>query len=225
VVRIFKEAARAYPSDFPPREYFVYEDDVTEAQTRDFGKLINKNVNEKDIDDYITANPVVLTMLLSEFGTGHHGAWVVPKKEIRSRISDAIPGLIPDFIVGGKSSNGFEWFVVELKGVCHTIFNSSKHKLSLSPIVNHGMCQIMEYMDYCDQIHLHIRDQFKLNDFRNPKGFLVVGRESETSDRRKMDLKKAFNDRLHNIRIKSYDYLLSLCKTTCQKNKNRNRTA
>ncbi len=96
-----------YPAHWPPKEYFMHESKITKKQVHELETLIRNSAGEREVDSFVSENPVMLTIPLDFSSTGHHGAWVIPKKSIRPRISNDTPGLIPDFIVGGKSSGGF----------------------------------------------------------------------------------------------------------------------
>jgi len=202
-----------YPEYWPPKEYFMHESKITKSQIDELESLIKNNTGEREVDSFITRNPVVLTIPLDFASTGHHGAWIIPKKSIRSKISNDIPGLIPDFIVGGKNSDGFTWMIVELKGIKNSLFTVSHDKVYFSKEANRGICQLLEYLDFCGKSQSHIRDILKLNDFREPNGFLIIGKEDEFNDSRKRELKASWNRSIKNtIHIRSYDALLRTCK-------------
>ena len=207
-----KSVLEDYPESWPPKEYFMHESKITKSQIDELKSLINDNAGERDVDSFITRNPVVLTIPLDFASTGHHGAWIIPKRSIRSKISNDTPGLIPDFIVGGRNSGGFTWMIVELKGINTSLFTTSHNKVYFSSEANRGICQLLEYIDFCSKSQAHIRDILKLKDFREPNGFLIIGKEDEFRDSRKKELKAAWNRSIKNtIYIKSYDALLRSC--------------
>ena len=202
---------RRYPEDWPPEEYFVHESRLKGDVVENFRALIEGCKGERAIDSYITKNPVLLTAVLDIENTGHHAAWVVPKKAIRPHVSKDIPGLIPDFLVGGKNSFGISWYVVELKGAQHKLFSKSRGSLYLSTVANRGLCQVLEYMHFCNTAQSMLRDVLKLKDFVSAKAFLFIGREYETKSEREKDLKSAFNNINSHLQIRSYDALLRCC--------------
>ncbi|MCA9946433.1 MAG: hypothetical protein KC449_23280 [Anaerolineales bacterium] len=105
----FKEARYIlddYPPHFPPKEYFVDKNKVTKKQLEDFCNLIKSDPGETPIDEFLRKNKEVMANCLSIFNTGHHGAWIIPQQIIRPP-SAAARGLIPDYILGGKSSMVF----------------------------------------------------------------------------------------------------------------------
>jgi len=200
-----------YPEDYPPYEFYMHEKEITENVVNGLKELIERCAAEKEIDKYITNNPVLLTSILDFNNTGHHAAWVIPKKVIRQNISNNIPGLIPDFLVGGKNSFGITWHVVELKGANETLFINSGKKLYLSGIANRGLCQVLEYMHFCNKAQSNLRENLKLKNFISANGFLIIGRSTETDDERKKDLKASLNIMNSNLQIRSYDALINCC--------------
>ena len=103
-----------YPPDWPPKKYFVDQHDTTRKQLDEFRELVDRNAGETEIDKFIKNNTTILAVCLSFFSTGHHGAWIIPQQEIKPPSDE--PGLIPDYIVGGQSSGGFSWWLIDLKG-------------------------------------------------------------------------------------------------------------
>lgn len=200
-----------YPSEWPPVEYFVHESRLDSSVVEGFRSLVENCEGESKIDAYLTRHPVLLTSVLDLNQTGHHAAWVVPKRAIRSHVSSEMPGLIPDFLVGGKNSFGITWYVVELKGAQHKLFSESTGSVYLSSTANKGICQVLEYMHFCNSAQAMLRDIFKLNGFVSAEGFLFIGRETETEVIRKKDIKSALNNISKNLRIRSYDALLRSC--------------
>ena len=199
-----------YHPDWPPREFYHYASKITSEQVDKLQELIENNISETQIDQYLRKNPALLTAPLKWSSTGHHGAWVLAQQVIKPKLGQSKPGMIPDFIVGGKNSGGFEWWVIELKGANHKLFTRKGHKVYFSDVLNKGICQTLGYIDYCSEIQAHIRDQLCLNDFREPNALILIGRDSElAADEQKRKLRAAWN-RLHKSRleIRTYDALL-----------------
>lgn len=199
-----------YPTTWPPVEFFTLRDQVTQEQYEEFERLITDNASETKIDVFLRLNPCVLSTALAFVNTGHHGSWIIPQQSIRPKIGNIQAGLIPDYIMGGKNSDGFQWWVIELKGANASIFTKRKNDISFSTTLNEGVCQLLTYIDYCAEIQSTLRDQFKLTDFREPKGMIFIGREHETEDDAiKRKLKAAWNRTTRgNLEIRSYDSLL-----------------
>lgn len=70
--------------------------------------------------------------------------------------------------------------------------------------------------DYTSPLHLAVReghvDLVASLVERGALAILIIGRESETEDLRKRDLKAAFNTINSRLRIRSYDALLRTCE-------------
>ena len=205
-----KKSNDDYPSDFPPQEFFLERSDITDAHIDTLRALVKNNSGEKQIDETLRENPELLIAALRIVHTGNHGCWVLSQQMIRPKLKENKPGLIPDFIVGGLSSDGFEWWVVELKGANANLFSRVNNKLQLSSTLNKGMCQLLTYIDYCDEAQSLIRDQLGLTDFRRPKGMIFIGRETELKDDpEKQMLKSAWNNiNRTNLEIRTFDSLL-----------------
>ena len=193
----------------PPDRFYMHESMVSREQIRGLQQLVRHSAGEREIDAFISANRQLLTLPLDFARTGHHGAWVVPKAAIRSGIHGTVQGMIPDFLVGGESSDGISWLVVELKGAGARLFSGSGNKVRFSPDANRGICQTLEYIDYCARAQAHLRDEMQLAGLREPMAYLILGREEETESDRLRDLKAAWNRRMGGaVSIRSYDSLL-----------------
>ena len=201
-----------YPESWPPYEYYIHESSLQATAVQGLRVLVEESAGERELDDYISRHPALLTALLDFNNTGHHAAWVVPKKAIRSKISNDVNGLIPDFLVGGKNSYGITWYVVELKGAGHSLFTKSGSSLYLSKTANRGLCQVLEYMHFCNTAQSYLRDVLKLQGFVSAEAFIFIGRDSETRPTREMDLKSALNSINAHLQIRSYDALLRCCE-------------
>jgi hypothetical protein len=184
---------------------------ITKDQVDEFEKMLDRNASETTIDSFLVQNPEIFTAVLHNFRTGNHAAIVIPKQEIRPRmkLADNVKGLIPDFIIGGKSSDGWAWWIVELKGSDQTIFSQSNSDTYFSPEINKGICQLLEYIDYCTEQQTALRDAFKLEGFREPNGILIAGREKELAeDEKKQKLKAAWNRiSVGKLEVRTYDLI------------------
>ncbi len=206
-----KELKRGeYSNDWPPEEFSVSHLDVSRDQLNKFKIMIENNAGETEIADFLKSNKGVLINGLREFKTGHHAAWVIPEQTVRPPMTKSQKGLKPDYILGGLSSDGFSWFVLELKGANEMILTESNNILYFGSVANKAICQTIEYIDYCASAQSYLRDTLKLNDFREPKGFLLIGRETEFSNNpRREKFKSAWNRFMgHKVEIRTYDSLL-----------------
>jgi hypothetical protein len=129
---------------------------------------------------------------------------------VRPPLTAAQTGMKPDYIIGGRNSEGFLWMVVELKGVDQPLFVQKGKRLALSSYANQGLCQLLEYIQYCNCAQNYLREQLRLTDFNNPKGLLLIGRQSEIDgDPRKKSLRRQINAAFSNqIEIRTYDALV-----------------
>jgi hypothetical protein len=218
---IFRKAEDCpYPKDWPPEEFLVTHSSVTRTQLEEFELLLEMNGNETNIDKFLRGNPSVLVNSLRPLSTGHHGAWVIPQQAIRPSLGTTQKGLIPDYIIGGRNSGGFSWFVLELKGADQQMLNESNSYLYLSSTVNKAVGQVVEYIDFCASAQSFLRDSLCLTAFREPKGLIFVGRESEFSnDPRREKFKSAWNRLMGQmIEIRTYDAILRYVRTEVERN-------
>jgi len=199
-----------YPTNWPPETYVAYQQEVKREQLDGLRQLIEKkDVGETQMDKYLQDNPEIVVCLLGQFYNGHHASWIVPQQAIRSPQPEVIPGLKPDFILGGKSSDGFLWYVIELKAPKHALFSKKDNNLRLSSDANRGLIQLLEYIDYCSHAQAYLRDSLGLTNFREPKGILLIGNESEfEDDNRRQDLKADWNRNCPDLPIHTYDALI-----------------
>lgn len=135
-LKIKNASEMPYPKDWPPEEFYSDHWKIIKEQASKLEQLIENNVNETQIDKFLRGNPNILVNCLRSFSTGYHGAWVIPQQQIKPSMASRHKGLIPDYIIGGKSSDGFEWFVLEMKGVSDNLFTKSGKLLYLSSVLN-----------------------------------------------------------------------------------------
>jgi hypothetical protein len=204
--KIEQAGNRKYPDNFPPKEFWI-EPATVDSGLVEFAGLVEGRSGEKAIDECLKENRGLLARFMNFTQFGHHGTWVVPQQQVRPPLTTSQRGLKPDYIVGGKGSDGYKWFVVELKGADQNIFTERNGNVVFSNAVNDGICQLLNYVDYCSSAQAYLRDTLRLNDFREPEGCLIVGREDELSeDPRKQSLKAAWN-RLSGgrLQLRTYD--------------------
>lgn len=157
---------------------------------------LNSATNEQAVQSTLEQHPVLLARTLG----GGHGRWVIPHGRLGAQ-------LIPDFIIGEKSSVGYEWTVVELEGPNHRMFNKQGDP---SKALNHAIRQITDWrswltanLDYArrprDSQGLGLLDIDP-----NPPGLLLLGRRDH--DHFTRDRRRRYSQDL-NIRIHSLDWL------------------
>jgi Domain of unknown function (DUF4263) len=59
---------------------------------------------EREVQSVLEEYPILLARALG----GGHGRWVIPQKRLGAEC-------VPDFIIGARSSLGYEWTLVELE--------------------------------------------------------------------------------------------------------------
>ena len=99
-----------YPKDWPPQDYYTEVSDVTSAAQQAFNDLLKENTGEKTADNFLRKHPALLGQCLNFTNFGHHGMWVIPQKLIDPGAMLKQRGLKPDYLFGGKSSDGFFFF-------------------------------------------------------------------------------------------------------------------
>lgn len=190
--------------------------DSTKNQIRELERLINERAGETALHDFFASNREVFSYAIHGFQSGHHGTIVLSKQNIKPHVElTGEAGLIPDFIVGGNTSGGYEWWVVELKGADESLFSTDTGgHIYFSGVVNRAITQLLEYVDYCSEHQSHIREVLNLPDFREPNGLIIVGTEKETSlDERKKKLKGHWNRLVRRkLEIHSYNWILNMFK-------------
>lgn len=181
--------------------------------------MIARNSRETEIDNFLKNNLSVLAFTSALLFTGHDGCWIVRQQSIKSRFGST-KGLIPDYLVAGKNSDGIQWFILELKGANEKIWSKDKNgDFAFSPTTNKGFNQLTRYIDYCTTKQSTIREQFELPSFSEPKGVLMIGREKEFKiDREKRKIKSRHNRSNPNIQIRTYDALIRRIKYAGQIN-------
>ncbi|MGL4321815.1 MAG: Shedu anti-phage system protein SduA domain-containing protein, partial [Paracoccaceae bacterium] len=188
------------------KENRVSQHEVTRQQYDDLASLLVSKPSEREVEEFLTSNKDVLAMAVWMFSTGHHMSWVFPKPEIRAS-TPGRPGLIPDYLMAGASSDGVEWFALELKGPNESAFCKSAGHVRLSSMTNKGVCQLLSYLDCLARDQAYHRDG-SLIGIRQPRGILLIGTEEEMEDPDIQVFKQAWNRENHRLQIRSYHALL-----------------
>jgi hypothetical protein len=201
---VFAELRKRYPQP----------DDLDTAYLRPreverFRQVINEDQTESAIDNVLRGYPDLWSAFLHLNNTGYQGGRVLSQQVIRPAVRGVQPGLIPDYLIAGRNSDGMNWWVVELKGANEQVFTGTGNTLRLSETANKAILQLLKYLDFCTEHQAALRDAFKLNDFREPRGVLLIGRQREfdESDERQR-MKRIWNRSNHLLEIRSYDSFL-----------------
>ncbi len=198
---------KEWPKDWPDKKHFVSQHEVTKEQYDEFEQLLNQRATEREIERFFKRHPEVLSFAAFLFGTGHHASFIFPKKQIRPS-SDYPRGLIPDYVIAGASSSGMDWFILELKGANHNAFAKTGNHVHLSNQANHGICQLLRYIDVASRDQSYLRDPMGLTGFREPRGLLLIGTEKESETDEICEFKWAWNNYNPRLEIRSYHALL-----------------
>jgi hypothetical protein len=171
-----------YPGQWPPLTFQVSPDVVRPLQEKALHVLVDKRASVMAVNTFLRSHPELLAACLNLTSFGRDGTWIVPQKAILAPQSPIGHGLKPEFLVGGKNTDGFSWFVVELKGVRDGLFAASGRSLRLSTNANSGLIQLLGYISYCSIVQAYLRETLHLTGFREPQGFLIVGSEVELEE-------------------------------------------
>lgn len=204
------DADSHYPAHYPPRDFMMSGSAVVRSQADALARLVEQQKSETEVDKYLRSNSALLGACMNFTRFGHQGTWVISQQMVRPPLTATQAGMKPDYIIGGRSSEGFLWMVVELKGVDQPLFVQKGRRLALSSYANQGLCQLLEYVQYCNSAQSYLREQLRLTDFSNPKGLLLIGRQKEIdSDPRRQALRRQINAAFSGqIEIRSYDALV-----------------
>lgn len=207
-IKKVKHILEDYPKDWPPKKYFIDQHKVTHHQYEEFKALVDKGAGEIEIDKFLRNNKEILSNALSFFRTGHHGSWIIPQQDIKPSTHE--PGLRPDYLIGGKNSDGFTWGIIDLKSSDAKIFSKEGNRVFFSNIVNKGVFQVLEYMNYCSKMQTYMREGLNLVNFRETSGLLIIGREKELDENsQRKELRAAWNRLTNgNLCVRTYDALL-----------------
>jgi hypothetical protein len=198
----------------PGDEYFTHESRLTSTQVDNFEALMSGEPGENKIHSFLAKNPAIFTAFLSIHNTGHHGSWVLSKQMIKPKMP-ATRGLIPDFIIVGKNSDGYEPWIVELKSRCTKMFvKNSANEVYLSPELNKGVCQLVEYLHYAAEYKDLLCNILKTSEVRLPKGVILIGNQEETlNDEAKRNLKYKMGQIMSSqLQIRTYDSILRVLR-------------
>jgi len=88
----------------PLGEFLVWWSDFSRKDITAFKKCLTGATREADLQKFLAANPMLLAQQLG----GGQGRWVIPQKRLGCQY-------VTDFMVGEKSSAGFEWYAVSWK--------------------------------------------------------------------------------------------------------------
>lgn len=184
-------------------EYFAWWDEITANDVEAYEKVLDAADDERPLQRFIARNPRLLVQHLR----GGGGRWVIPQKRLGSEY-------VPDFVIGERSSSGFEWQWVELQSPRATLFVPSSGRNSKQ--LDEGLRQINDWRRWLDNNRDYVRrprarDGLGLDSASgSDPGMLIIGREADLTEadverRRQLDTQQ-------NIRIHTYDWLVRQAK-------------
>src|SRR5262249_26917135 len=112
------------------REFHVWWLDINERHVRAFEKCLNAAKSEREIQEFLEQNPMLLVQHLG----GGHGRWAIPQQRLGS-------SHVTDFIIGHAHSDGHDWVAVVLESPSAALYSKngdpSKH-------LNHAIRQVLD---------------------------------------------------------------------------------
>jgi hypothetical protein len=182
----------------PLGEFFVWWLDFSTKDITAFKKCLARATREADLQKFLDAKPGLLAQQLG----GGHGRWVIPQKRLGCEY-------VTDFMVGEKSSAGFEWYAVELESPMAKMFTKAGDP---SRQLNHAIRQISDWRSWLERnqpyaARLRTEHGLGLTDI-SPRlpGLILIGRTSDIADSSN-ELRRQMMNELR-IQIHSYDWLI-----------------
>ncbi|WP_339511906.1 Shedu immune nuclease family protein [Pseudomonas sp. RL_15y_Pfl2_60] len=203
------EACERLLSEDPLGDYFTWWDQVKQSDVEAFTSALDNATCEEDIQQFLQNHPQIL---IQHFGGGH-GRWVIPKKKLGSEH-------VTDFIIGQKSSIGFEWQVVELESPLRPLFNKSGDP---SQYLNHAIRQIQDWRIWLNSNQNYAsrpksESGLGLTEISSSvPGLIIIGRRDKTLTNNNARRKQMAHNL--NIEIRTYDHLLDTLQGRINANK------
>jgi Domain of unknown function (DUF4263) len=197
------EARRREWSGYFSGAQFGWPGDATAATLEAFHAAL-KAGPEEAIQEFLTGNPYLIQYALDH--SGHHGIWVFPKQMIKPHGADGSKGLAPDYLVATRSSLGYFWNVVELKGFDQQFANQAGD--AFSPEGNRALTQCNSYLthfkDYIDAIRTNICVQ----ELIQPEGAILLMGNSAAESETQRTFRANFSRNHAKIKVVSYQRII-----------------
>lgn len=141
--------------------------------------------------------------LLSPLVPHHNGLYVIPQKRLGAEF-------VPDFVVGGYTSAGMKWVLVELESPAVELYLKNKKKNEPGKELRKGISQIEEWREWLKPNLDYARRTRKENGLGLPgirddiQGVVIIGRGEPTDD---VD---SFRQRIRNerdIEVITYNWI------------------
>lgn len=191
---------------------------LEESLIKQYKEVINSEDNtENQIQSFLEENTIFIPM---PFLLNHnlHMNCVIAKFRLGNEF-------ITDFAYLTKSSDFWEFVLIELEDAKKQIFTCNKENIYFHSDFNHAYDQIISWKAYVNknrEVILHQIDKIRIPLNENSVRFkyvLVIGRNAEKNNsekRRAMFAEKSTDD----IRVMTYDSLISQCQlNTCNEEK------
>lgn len=196
--------------DVPPREYLFDPRKAAFEDMKALFELFKRDPTERDVDRFLREHREVLGTASCLFRAGHHGVWIIPQAKIKLPSLDGDSGLVPDYLIAARSSDGIAWWILELKRPSDQMFKLRRDGSAepTSPYLR-AKDQLFKYLEYCETHQEFIRQQLGIRSFRRPYGVLVMGRERELKQHAaKMNAKRRENAESPRYQVRTWDALL-----------------
>lgn len=186
----------------PLKEYFVSWDSVSESQLNSLIEAIDTSTTEAPIQQYFERNP---NLLIEHLGGGH-GRFVIPQKRLGAEF-------VPDFVVGEKSSIGYEWYLLELESPRARLFTrAGKQSAELTTAIN----QIQQWRAW-----LAVNQNYAARDrsegglgleqvSTSPPGLILIGRRALTDESTNRLRRQIAHET--RIAIHTYDFIIDTAR-------------
>jgi len=188
--------------DDPFRDFHVSWDDITKADVKGLSNVLERARDERPLQRHLGKNP----MLLAQCVGGGHGRWVIPQKRLGAEF-------VTDFIVGERSSIGFEWLAVELESPRARLFAKDGDPRKA---LTHALRQVTDWRSWLQNNQNYAarargENGLGLTDIvANIPSLIIIGRRAETSESTKA--RRAQMSRDLGIKIHTYDWLVDLAR-------------
>jgi hypothetical protein len=181
----------------PLGEFFVRHIGLEPELVRDFETCLADAETEAPIQDFLEAHPGLLVQHL--LGSAR---FVLPRKRLGAEF-------IPDFVVGGHLSDGYQWQLIELESPCLPFFTK---KGDPTAALSHAIRQITDWRAWLQRnqnyaARARAESGLGLADIRSDvPGLILMGRRTllaEATNERRRQMAADLNVAIH-----TYDYLL-----------------